>query len=314
MLTRNVNDAKHTMNQRADNRKEWLEKRRGSRRLRSIAMLPTLLTLLNGVCGFASIHFTARGMNHPGSLWLEKPALTFFAAAAWLIFLGMLADALDGFLARMAGSASHFGGQLDSLCDMVTFGIAPAFLMLRVVESHFGADLGPASPAFSSLQGKLLWLAAALYVCCAALRLARFNVEHGPEEADHEGFSGLPSPAAAGVLAALVLVYGDWANAGLVARPIREVIGGTIPWILGFLTALLGVLMVSRLGYLHLVNRYMRGKRPFSHVVLMMVAILVFLFQPQPTIAVAFLAYAVSGPVGKLRRKKRSAPTESPQG
>ncbi len=289
-------------------------RRHGSRRLRSIAMLPTLLTLLNGVCGFASIHFTARGMNHPESLWLEKPALTFFAAAAWMIFLGMLADAFDGFLARMAGSASHFGGQLDSLCDMVTFGVAPAFLVLRVVESHFGAELGPASPAFGSLPGKLLWTAAALYVCCAALRLARFNVEHGPEEADHEGFSGLPSPAAAGVLAALVLVYGDWANAKTMVWPVRESLWVAIPWALGFLMALVGVLMVSRIGYLHLVNKYLRGKRPFSHVVLMVLVVLVFLFQPQPTMAAAFLAYTASGPAARLRRKKLSAPVTGSQG
>ena len=103
--------------------------KRAQRRLRQIAVLPSLVTLLNAICGFAAIHFAARGMNEPNRLWLHKPELTFFAAAAWMIFLAMIADALDGRLARMSRSTSSFGGQLDSLSDMVSFGLAPAFLM-----------------------------------------------------------------------------------------------------------------------------------------------------------------------------------------
>ena len=83
--------------------------------LRRVAVLPVLVTLVNALCGFAAIHFTARGMNEPNRLWWERPELTFFAAAAWMIFMAMIADALDGFVARRSGSSSDFGGQLDSL-------------------------------------------------------------------------------------------------------------------------------------------------------------------------------------------------------
>ena len=88
------------------------ERFRRPKQLRRVAVLPSLVTLLNAVCGFAAIHFTARGMNEPERLWLEKPELTFFAAAAWMIFLAMIWDGLDGFVARMARSSSSFGGQL----------------------------------------------------------------------------------------------------------------------------------------------------------------------------------------------------------
>ena len=117
------------------------------KRLRHIAVLPVLMTLLNGVCGFAAINFAARGMEEPHRLLLVKPELTFFAAAAMMIFLGMVADALDGRLARIAQSTGSFGGQLDSMSDMITFGVAPALLMLWVVESSL-ADISPASPVF----------------------------------------------------------------------------------------------------------------------------------------------------------------------
>jgi len=180
-----------------------MAKSKGQKRnLRGIAVLPSLMTLMNAICGFTAITFTARGMSDPDKLLLVRPELTFFAAAAMMIFLGMIADVLDGRLARMARSTSSFGGHLDSMSDMISFGVAPAFLMLVVVENSL-SDIGPVSPVFGSISGRLLWLIAAMYVCCTALRLARYSVETGPSEAVLMFFKGLPCPAAAGVISSM---------------------------------------------------------------------------------------------------------------
>ncbi len=274
------------------------EKVHRPKQLRRVAVLPSLVTLLNAICGFAAIHFTARVMNEPERLWLEKPELTYFAAAAWMIFLAMIWDGLDGFVARMSRSSSSFGGQLDSLADVISFGVAPAFLMLRVVESYFKDIIGPVSPVFGSMPGKLLWLAAAMYICCTALRLARFNVEHESHEKGHLGFSGLPSPAAAGVVASLVLLYSDYlrdwkSDAQEVVPIISRVIIYVLPWI----TIGVALLMVSRVPYRHVINQYVRGRRSFGHMV-WVVGLAMFLFwKPQLTLAIVFVAFAATGAV-----------------
>jgi len=283
--------------------------KRAQRRLRQIAVLPSLVTLLNAICGFAAIHFAARGMNEPNRLWLHKPELTFFAAAAWMIFLAMIADALDGRLARMSRSTSSFGGQLDSLSDMVSFGLAPAFLMLRVVENALRESIGPVSPAFGSIPGRLLWLMAVTYICCAALRLARFNVENRPEEAAHMGFSGLPSPAAAGVVLSIVLLYSDLVPelqqgpASFIATIGSKIIIYALP----FITVGVALLMVSRIPYPHVVNQFIRGRRPFRHVVFVALTTLFLIWKPQLTMAVGFLTYGASGGIRWLWQRHLKA-------
>ena len=274
-----------------------------SRRIRSIAVLPTLFTLLNVICGFAAIHFTARGMNEPDSLWLERPEMTFFAAAAWIIFLAMVFDGVDGFLARMTGGVSSFGGHLDSLADMISFGVAPAFLMIRVVENSLPDVFSQAGPIFASIPGRLLWLVAALYVCCAALRLARFNVENQPEEASHMGFSGLPSPAAAGVVSAAVLLCSDLPSTLKDNMPtVAQVIPQVFVILLPLITTGIALLMVSRIPYRHLVNQYVRGRRPFSHMVRVVLIALLLFWQPQFTLAIGFFTYAAGSAIHRLWR------------
>src|SRR5207244_2409958 len=103
--------------------------------------------------------------------------------AGALILAAMIFDALDGYAARLTRSASEFGGQLDSLCDAISFGLAPAFLLLRL-------RLQWQSPAVQ----QAIAVIAALYLVCAILRLARFNVENSPDPASHRRFKGLPSP------------------------------------------------------------------------------------------------------------------------
>ncbi|MDH4238187.1 MAG: CDP-alcohol phosphatidyltransferase family protein, partial [Phycisphaerae bacterium] len=99
--------------------KESLLRRVRKQRLKYVTVLPSLVTILNGVCGFAAIIFTSRGG---------------FAMAGYMVLLAMIADMLDGRLARMSKSTSSFGGQLDSLCDIISFGVAPAFLMFEVLQ------------------------------------------------------------------------------------------------------------------------------------------------------------------------------------
>jgi CDP-diacylglycerol--serine O-phosphatidyltransferase len=284
------------------------KEKRGKRRLRRVAVLPSLVTLLNAVCGFAAIHFTARGMTDPDGLWLKAPhELTYFAAAGWMIFLAMVADGVDGFLARMTKGTSGFGGQLDSIADMVSFGVAPAFLMLRVVESSLvesglNETIGPVSPIFGGIAGKLLWLTAVVYVCCAALRLARFNVEHEAHESAHLSFSGLPTPGAAGVIASLVLLFGELA---LVKETYKadyiigaaDILSQVIIYLLPLITVIIGLLMVSRRPYAHLINRYVKGRRPLGYVVRAVFLVIFLIWKPEITLTIAFVAYAGSSGV-----------------
>ena len=159
---------------------------------------------------------------------------------------------LDGRLARMSKSTSSFGGQLDSLCDLISFGVAPAFLMLRLVES----ELQLHEIFCGNLVHRFIWLAALVYFSCAAIRLARFNVENDENEVAHMSFVGLPSPAAAGVVISLIIFQ-------------QEQVPGLalLVYALPLATLGVGVLMVSRVRYPHIVNVYLKGKQPFGYLI-----------------------------------------------
>src|SRR6056297_3958842 len=134
-------------------------RRRGRRRRLTLAVLPTLLTLGNGVCGLAAIAVATSGTLD----WENEKQLL---VAGILIFAGMLFDALDGSAARMTGQESRFGGELDSLCDAITFGTAPAVLVWRYNDAQ-------------ALPLKLTWAIGVLFALCVLIRLAQFNVETG---------------------------------------------------------------------------------------------------------------------------------------
>src|SRR5207247_4609569 len=137
--------------------------------------LPTLATLGNAVCGFGAMYVAAfDASNVGGDPWAIKLYSFKFLAAAYLIFLAMVFDALDGRLARFTRHTTDFGGQLDSLADVVSFGAAPAFLALELFRAE-----GPARLPF--VASRFIWAIGALYFSCAAIRLARFNVsnQHG---------------------------------------------------------------------------------------------------------------------------------------
>lgn len=250
-----------------------------------VAILPTLLTLGNLLSGFGAIVFASRGQ-------LEL--------AAWMIFLAMLFDALDGKVARLTKAATNFGGELDSLCDVVSFGVAPGFIALTLMSTP--------QPVIPS---KFLWLVCAVYAACAALRLARFNVENSPEDASHQSFHGLPSPAAAGVVASAILYYLSLLEGEAPSS------AHLLPRCLPYLVLLAGLMMVSRVPYAHVVNRIFRGRRPFTTLIEVVLIGLLIAFRPEPTLFFGLLAYFCMGPArlgyALLHPKPEPAPEAPPK-
>ncbi|MEL7089273.1 MAG: phosphatidylcholine/phosphatidylserine synthase [Planctomycetota bacterium] len=281
-----------TPGRRADGRR----RRRRKMRARTIAVLPTMFTLANLLCGFLAIFIASRPIGTAMAFdW------TPLFCAAWFIFLGLICDALDGRVARLTRSTSDLGEQLDSMADMVTFGVAPAFILVQIigVQAPFVSEIG------DTFYDRLGLVVACIYVACAGLRLARFNIEKGDDEdtGGHLFFDGLPSPGAAGAVAGLALLHQDiWAHDK------ESLSAGIAAYVMLGAGLLCAVAMVSRFRYVHLMNRYVRGRAPFPAVVAGVIVLLLLLIWPQPAIAGGFVAYAVSGPATALLRKnKRTA-------
>jgi CDP-diacylglycerol---serine O-phosphatidyltransferase len=251
--------------------KESLLRRVRRQRLKYITILPSLITILNGVCGFIAIIFASEGAK------LGIGQLSGFAMAGYMILLAMIADMLDGRLARMSQSTSSFGGQLDSLCDVISFGVAPAFLMLKVLERK----LELSSFAGEGFLERFVWLAAAAYISCAAIRLARFNVENEEDESAHMSFTGLPTPAAAGVVVSLIIFHQE-------EMPEADAIIYALP----FLALGVAVLMVSRIRYPHILNQYLRGKKPFEYLIRVLLLLGLIIWKRQAALAMIFCGFA----------------------
>jgi CDP-diacylglycerol--serine O-phosphatidyltransferase len=268
-------------------------------RLKRVSILASLCTLGNALCGFAAITLTTKALQ------VSDEAHAVFRNeikwAAYFIILAMAFDALDGRLARFARATSDFGGQLDSLADALSFGLAPAFLMNRVVVEGLSDYLAPVG--LVDLL-KAVWVCGAIYMGCALIRLARFNVENVHEEEAHMSFKGLPSPAAAGAVVSLIIVLTDfW----------PEVEPGysacAILWALPPVTVLLGLLMVSNVRYSHMLNQFVRGRRPISHLVLVVLCLALAFVLREIMLPVGFGGYALSGPVLAIYRKIRGGPS-----
>lgn len=271
------------------------------RMLRTTAVLPSLCTLSNGLLGFGAIHYATRealGQSRMGDL----------AIAAWLIFGAMVADMLDGRIARITRRTSDFGGQLDSLCDVISFGAAPAVLMVRTMVLALRTDTLAFLEAGLAAE-RVIWCIGAVYVACTALRLARFNVENEPDASAHMTFRGLPSPGAAAAIASLVLLFNRLPKLteGWRADPHFMSI---VSLILPAVALAVALLMVSRFRYVHVVNYYVRGRRPFSYLVKIVLLAPAAMVWPFVTLAALAVGYAVSGPVFtaflRLRRSRKS--------
>lgn len=223
---------------------------------RGVYLLPALFTLGNLLCGFFCIIQSSRGK---------------FAEAALLIVYAGILDALDGRVARLTGTASEFGVQLDSMADIVSFGLAPSLLAYYWALTPFH---------------RVGWLIAFLFVVCAATRLARFNIQTAT--ADKRWFAGLPSPAAAGLVATLVYA---------VLEPPQE--RWAIALVAGVVVAA-AALMVSRFRYRSFKDVGQRRRLPSLAVLMIAVMLVFFLSEPRYTLVAAAATYALSAPVAYL--------------
>ncbi len=242
---------------------------------RGIYLLPNLLTTAALFSGFYAIIAA-----------IDKQ----FTPAAIAIFIAMILDGVDGRIARLTNTQSDFGLQYDSLSDIVSFGLAPALVMHQW--------------AFFSL-GKPGWLAAFVYAAAAALRLARFNAQASSQ--DRRFFQGLPSPAAAAVLAGMVWLTdtyspGDLSVAVIYSFPV---------------TILLSILMVSNIRYYSFKQFDLKGRVPFISVLIIVALFTLIAIEPSLVLLVLAMGYALSGPIWTLfalhkhRQARRTTETQT---
>jgi CDP-diacylglycerol---serine O-phosphatidyltransferase len=265
--------------------------------IRRGAFLPNLITVGNGVCGFAALVNALKIQVVPdpttGALDFTNPKL--FAWSAWLILIGMVFDVFDGKVARLSGRTSDLGAQLDSLCDLTTFGLAPAVLVVR---------LGMIYP---DPWGKAVWFFCLAYFLGALLRLARFNAENEHEEEHHLCFKGLPSPGAAGCVASLVIFHRyiteftqkelHWLE-HLVAKETVQRAFFWIPYALPILMLILGYTMVSsRLKYDHVASRIFNRRHSFEFFVSLVFASLLAAVVPEVVLPAVFIGYLAWTPL-----------------
>jgi CDP-diacylglycerol--serine O-phosphatidyltransferase len=259
--------------------------------VKRLTILPTTLTLGNGVCGFLAVVCASR-IGSPDAGGVDP----YFAWSGWLILAAMIFDALDGYAARLSRTTSQFGAELDSLCDAVSFGVAPAFLLLRLCASYEPVPL--LAPA--------LYAIAILYLVCVVLRLARFNIENSTETVSSKRFRGLPSPGAAACLASLAILYGELPGrlATLFADADPDLIRLTVQRLVEVVAPLgavvVALLMVSRLPYPHLTKQLIRGRRHFGHVVQLLLMLVVTLLVRDVAVVLFCWLYAVGTPLRYL--------------
>jgi len=232
-------------------------------RRRGIYLLPNMFTTLNLFAGFYAI---VQGMNHE------------FEKAAVAIFIAMVLDSLDGRVARLTRTQSAFGAEYDSLSDMLSFGAAPALVMYEWALR----DLG-----------RIGWIAAFVYCAGAALRLARFNTQLS--SADKRWFTGLPSPAAAALVAGMIWVFNDY-----------HVRGGDVKFLAAMLTIYAGITMVTNVRFYSGKDINLRRAVPFWVVLLLVMALLLISIEPSHVLFGLTILYGVSGYVYWAVQRARS--------
>lgn len=231
-----------------------------------IYLLPNLFTTASLFAAFYSLVSAMKGQ---------------YEAAVISMFIGMIADSLDGRIARLTNTQTEFGAQYDSLSDMVTFGVAPSLLLYQLTLAQLG---------------KFGWLVAFVYTAAVALRLARFNTQL--EVADKRFFQGLPCPPAAAVMAsfAWLCFQNDWQHYVFVSI------------FTAALALAMAVLMVSNLRYYSFKEVDFKGKVPFLYVLVMIVLFVAIAANPTIVLFVSFSLFALSGPIDfviGLRRGKK---------
>ena len=237
-----------------------------STKKKGIYLLPNLLTTAGLFSGFYAVVASMNGH---------------FGQAAVAIFIAMIFDGLDGRVARMTNTQSEFGAEYDSMADMVSFGMAPALVAYNW--------------ALSGLN-KLGWLAAFVYVAGAALRLSRFNTTVAT--ADKRFFQGLPSPAAAALVAGMIWVGQEYNVKEVLSLRVIEIFACVI-------TALTGSLMVSNFKYNSFKEVDWHGKVPFVGILLVCVVFVIVATEPSLVLFSVFALYGIAGPVNTFRHVEK---------
>ncbi|MCY3020586.1 MAG: CDP-alcohol phosphatidyltransferase family protein [Planctomycetota bacterium] len=278
---------------RSDNRPQRL--------LLGVHPVPTMVTLGNLLCGFASIVLAMRSYIPPRGFYQfgEYDCLYW---SGILIFGAMVFDVMDGKVARWTKSTSKFGMEMDSLSDVVSFGVAPAVLIKAMI------DLELFKTGTFPLQDRYVWPMLATYVCCAALRLARYNVEAQTGHRDY--FFGMPSPGAAGCAASLAILIIPGSH-HLAITQLHDQLGRLDDWrrqihqsvllALPFVLLLLGVLMVTRIHYPHLGDRLLRGRKSFMHIMVLGLGLVLIVMHHEIMLAAVFNGYLLYGIGNELR-------------
>jgi CDP-diacylglycerol--serine O-phosphatidyltransferase len=237
---------------------------------KGVYLLPNLVTTAALFSGFYGILAGVNGQ---------------FENAAIAIFVAMILDGLDGRVARWTNTQSEFGEQYDSLSDLVSFGLAPALIMYLWALVYM-RDVSVA-------WGKFGWMAAFIYVACAALRLARFNVQI--EEVDKKYFIGLPSPSAAGIMVGMIWMLNDLDVSGKAIQ---------IPALIMTIGA--GLLMVSNVKYNSFKDFDVKSKVPHLTILGIVLAFAFIQVDPPKVLFAIFFIYSVSGPINWFRDRKKA--------
>jgi CDP-diacylglycerol---serine O-phosphatidyltransferase len=268
------------------------------RLLMGVHPVPTMVTLGNLLCGFGAIVLAMRADAPPDFYNFTKNDC--LRVAGMLIFAAMFFDVMDGKVARWTKSASRFGMEMDSLCDVVSFGVAPAVLVKAMIDLQLST-----SHPYPMLD-RFVWPMLAVYVCCAALRLARYNVE--AETGHRDYFFGMPSPGAAGCVASLaILIIPDSSHRfdNIQVVPMLEDLRHEIFWpvllAMPFVMLILGVLMVTRVRYPHIGDRLLRGKKSFMHIMILGLFFVLTVMLHEIMLAIAFNGYMIYGLLNELR-------------
>jgi CDP-diacylglycerol--serine O-phosphatidyltransferase len=252
---------------------------------RGVYILPSLFTVGTLVCGYYAIIAALRGSLAMAAGGVEGMSAAAFDEAAKAIGWAILFDGLDGRIARLTNSTSAFGREFDSLADVITFGVAPAILAYSWGIRAIDQSLGP--PLIEHLR-QIGWVVTFAYVICGAARLGRFNIDSVKPSTDRRYFVGMPIPAAAGTIAAIV----HWEKTALVEW------GTSLGWLV--VVALLAFLMVSRMRYFTFKTLDLKRRRSYVLIIFLGLVIWAIWLYSEPVLLTIAVAYALSGIVLRI--------------
>ena len=252
--------------------------------------IPTLLTISNSLCGFSAILYCLQ-VYEKKELQNFEPKII-FAHCAWLVIGAMIFDALDGWSARKLKASSLHGLEMDSLADMVTFGVAPAVII--AINAQYTARAHDLYLFDGFLRyDRLVWISCAIYLGCAATRLALYNV-YAHINASSDNFRGIPSPGAAAAVCSILVLY----TSDKLSLPLE-----TITIYLPIYAALLGYLMVCQIPYPHMTKWLLSKEKRARKFIVLAAVFVTTIIEPKLSVFLAVNLYVCSGPLALIINK-----------